>query len=125
MLLHNPAKLPSIDWFEEVSKDATTILHARHFLCLDNLKVSSNPGFAGYAPWHSESFPGQPCACGGGLGWGQVTDDASRRQVTARGITNIRACCVPPPPLAGEGRDHADAVVTPPSTTMVWPVMKL
>src|SRR6266704_3552810 len=70
MLLHNPTKLPPIDRFEEISKDATTILHARHFLSLDNLKVSSNPGFAGYAPWHSESFPGQPCACGGGLGWG-------------------------------------------------------
>src|SRR6266700_6520878 len=64
MLLHNPTKLPPIDRFEEISKDATTILHARHFLSLDNLKVSSNPGFAGYALWHSESFPGQPCACG-------------------------------------------------------------
>src|SRR5260370_24736123 len=68
--LHNFAELPSIDWFEEVSKDATTILHARHFLRLDNLKVSSNAGFAGHAPWHSESFPGHPCACGEGLGWG-------------------------------------------------------
>ena len=28
-------------------------------------------------------------------------------------------------PSPGEGRNHADAVVTPPSTTMVWPVMKL
>jgi hypothetical protein len=59
--LHNFPELPSIDWFEEVSKDATTILHARHFLSLDNLKVSSNAGFAGHAPWHSESFPGHPC----------------------------------------------------------------
>src|SRR6266702_7071529 len=61
MLLHNFPKLPPIDRFEEISKDATTILHARHFLSLDNLKVSNNLGFAGYAPWHSESFPGQPC----------------------------------------------------------------
>src|SRR6266581_2493603 len=71
---------------------------------------------------HARSAPSP--ACGGGLGWGQVTDDASRKQVTEGGITNIRACCVPPPafaslrhppPQTGEGRDHADAVVTPPS----------
>src|SRR4051812_25169714 len=62
--LHNFPKLPSIDWFDEVSKDAIAILHARHFLSLDNLKASSSPGFAGHAPRHSESFPGQPCACG-------------------------------------------------------------
>src|SRR5271156_3166360 len=30
----------------------------------------------------------------------------------------------PPPPGEGE-ENHTDAVVTPPSTTMVWPVMKL
>src|SRR6185312_11788274 len=30
-----------------------------------------------------------------------------------------------PPPQAGEGLDHVAAVVTPPSTTMVWPVMKV
>src|SRR5882757_6401516 len=47
---------------------------------------------------HARSAPSP--ACGGGLGWGQVTDDASRKQVTEGGITNIRACCVPPPPLA-------------------------
>ena len=47
---------------------------------------------------HTRSAPSP--ACGGGLGWGQVTDDASRKQVTARGITNIRACCVPPPAFA-------------------------
>jgi hypothetical protein len=50
MPLHNFPKLPSIDRFEEVFKDATTMLHARHFLSLDNLKVPSNPGFAGHAP---------------------------------------------------------------------------
>jgi hypothetical protein len=34
----------------------------------------------------------------------------------------------PPSPTRGEGKEgsgYTDAVVTPPSTTMVWPVMKL
>ena len=30
--IHNLPKLPPIDRFEELSKDAITILHARHFL---------------------------------------------------------------------------------------------
>jgi hypothetical protein len=29
------------------------------------------------------------------------------------------------PRQCGRGKDHTDAVVTPPSTTMVWPVMKV
>jgi hypothetical protein len=31
----------------------------------------------------------------------------------------------PLPRLRGREESYADAVVTPPSTTMVWPVMKL
>src|SRR5258705_10033212 len=77
---------------------------------------------------HTRSAPSP--ACGGGLGWGQVTDDASRKQVTARGITNIRACCVPPPPLpslmhppppAGGGRHHPHPRVAPPPPTVSGP----
>jgi hypothetical protein len=30
-----------------------------------------------------------------------------------------------PSPASESGKHHTDAVVTPPSTTMVWPVMKL
>jgi hypothetical protein len=37
--LHNLAKLPSVDRFEEVSKDAIEVAHARPFLSLDNQKV--------------------------------------------------------------------------------------
>src|SRR5882762_10485437 len=70
---------------------------------------------------HTRSAPSP--ACGGGLGWGQVTDDASRKQVTARGITNIRACCVPPPPPPSPppppppprgGREHPPPAAAPP-----------
>src|SRR3954452_11677180 len=32
---------------------------------------------------------------------------------------------LPQGPTRGEGKSYTDAVVTPPSTTMVWPVMKL
>src|SRR5713226_7616909 len=39
MPLHNSSKLPSIDRFEEVPKDAIHVLHARPFLSLDNQKV--------------------------------------------------------------------------------------
>ncbi len=42
MPLHNFPKLPSIDRFEEVPKDAIHVLHARPFLSLDNQKVSGS-----------------------------------------------------------------------------------
>jgi hypothetical protein len=58
-------------------------------------------------------------------GWG---DSLSARTLLAR-----RDCHPTPPrisfaatlPLQGRVRNYTAAVVTPPSTTMVWPVMKL
>jgi hypothetical protein len=38
--------------------------------------------------------------------------------------TRLR-CAKAPSPAGGRGKNHTDAVVTPPSTTMVCPVMKL
>src|SRR5882757_9440208 len=71
MPLHNFPKLPSINRFEQLPKDAIHILHARPFFCVSTTrKYPVHAGFAGHALRHSESFPGQPCACGGGLGWG-------------------------------------------------------
>ncbi len=52
-----------------------------------------------------------------GVGW---RSDGVRR----RHPTPLAKASDPPPP--GEGKkDYDPAVVTPPSTTMVWPVMKL
>jgi hypothetical protein len=52
-----------------------------------------------------------------GVGWRR--DDVKRRHPTP-----LAEASEPPPP--GEGKMSYDpAVVTPPSTTMVWPVMKL
>ena len=39
---------------------------------------------------------------------------------------SLRIADARPSPARGRGRDvYTDAVVTPPSTTMVWPVMKV
>src|SRR6267142_6010636 len=62
--LHNFPELPSIDWFEEVSKDATTILHARHFLSLDNLKVSVTLDSLGMRRGIVNHSPDTPAASG-------------------------------------------------------------
>src|SRR5882762_10075856 len=43
-------------------------------------------------------------------------------------LSNLRRQPLTPtlsPQGRGEGANHTDAVVTPPSTTMVWPVMKV
>jgi hypothetical protein len=59
--IHNRLKLPSIDRFKELSKNAIAESHARP-------SVSRQPekpdflGLAGHAPRHIESFRGQSCA---------------------------------------------------------------
>ena len=68
--IHKGLKPPPIDRFKQTSKDAIEVSHARLLLSLDNQKVPVCIGMAEHAPRHSESFPGQPCACGGGLGRG-------------------------------------------------------
>jgi hypothetical protein len=55
-------------------------------------------------------------------GWGEAAKAAQRMNIHPTPPANfIRGD--PPPP--GEGKSYTDAVVTPPSTTMVCPVMKL
>src|SRR5947199_9280920 len=63
--VHNSRKPPPIDRFEQTSKGAIQVAHARSFLSLDNQKEPICIGSAEHAPRHSESFPGQPCACAG------------------------------------------------------------
>src|SRR5439155_8597349 len=63
--VHNGRKPPPIDRFEQTSKDAIEIAHARSFLSLDNQKELICIGSTEHAPRHSESFPGQPCAKAG------------------------------------------------------------
>jgi hypothetical protein len=59
-------------------------------------------------------------ACRGGLGWGLLRASES----TERGPT--RLALLGTLPARGRGKkNYADAVVTPPSITMVWPVMKV
>src|SRR5258705_10500636 len=60
--VHNSRKPPPIDRFEQTSKGAIQVAHARSFLSLDNQKELICIGSAEHAPRHSESFPGQPCA---------------------------------------------------------------
>src|SRR5215471_1087467 len=62
MAVHNRRKPPPIDRFEQTSKGAIEVAHARSFLSLDNQKEPICIGSAEHAPRHSESFPGQPCA---------------------------------------------------------------
>jgi len=47
------------------------------------------------------------------------------RQYPVRSTMHLLTRCAPSPASAKEGKSQTDAVVTPPSTTMVWPVMKL
>src|ERR1700724_1943470 len=63
---------PPIDQLEKTSKDAIDVVHARPLLSLDTQKGTVCTVPAGHAPRHSESFPGQPCPCGEGLGVGVV-----------------------------------------------------
>src|SRR5262244_2524092 len=66
--VHNSRKPPPIDRFEQTSKGAIKVAHARSFLSLDNQKEPICIGSAEHAPRHSESFPGQPCAEAGTQG---------------------------------------------------------
>ena len=65
MPLDDFPKLSSIDRFQELPKDAIPVLHARPLSEFSTTrKYPVHAGFAGHALRHSESFPGQPCACG-------------------------------------------------------------
>src|SRR5438132_10305685 len=66
VLVHNLLKCPAVDRFKQTRKDAIGKAHARLLLCLDNQKGPICIGAAEHAPRHSESFPGRPCASGGG-----------------------------------------------------------
>jgi len=50
VVLHNGAKLPPIDRFEQIPKDAIELAHARPFLSLDNQKRPVCAGLAEHAP---------------------------------------------------------------------------
>jgi hypothetical protein len=58
-------------------------------------------------------------ACGGGLGWG-FFGNATRGESPHPAL-----CATLPRKREREEENHTDAVVTPPSTMMVCPVMKL
>jgi hypothetical protein len=69
-----------------------------------------------------------------GVNKGGVADVASFNEsvrqryadLSAKAFSFVRADPHPRPlPARGRGEGYADAVVTPPSTTMVWPVMKV
>ena len=57
----------------------------------------------------------------GGVGWRRDFD----LNFTPPRLASCFARCEPTLPLKGRVKNHTEAVVTPPSTTMVWPVMKL
>ncbi len=73
-------------------------------LCLDNQKRPICLGFAEHAPRHSESFPGQPCACG-------ERSDHIADVIRVRGTLRILSCfriCWSSPSLReerGEGEE--------------------
>ena len=55
------------------------------------------------------------------------SDDVAQPRATASLASSSpsRARSLSPRTQRDEGEDYTDAVVTPPSTTMVWPVMKV
>jgi hypothetical protein len=66
---------------------------------------------------------------GGGASAGASVKDSARASQTAnsgtRGDTPTRLASLGTLPRTREREDHTDAVVTPPSTTIVWPVMNV
>ena len=100
MPLDDFPKLPSIDRFEELPKDAIHVMHARPF------SVSRQPESIRFTldlPGMRCGIvsPGQPCACGGGLGWGcfRIGILCVERAPTRRALRARR-----PPPQAGEAK---------------------
>jgi hypothetical protein len=69
MPLDNFPKLPPIDRFEELPKDAIHVLHARPFSESRQPESMVHAAFVGHALRHSESFPGQPCRKRERVGW--------------------------------------------------------
>ena len=65
-------------------------------------------------------------ACGEGWGGGSRGDGTGRAIGSGiRGESPTRLASLGTLPRKREREHHTDAVVTPPSTTMVWPVMKV